>query len=90
MIRFHCFECKNHFEAVNFNLARITISCPVCETQLNLAQSLTRVYGKTVGEQVSKIMEALERLCSKSKNTVLAGHIESAYARITQLWEETQ
>jgi hypothetical protein len=85
---FHCFACKNQFEATHFNLARITISCPVCETQLNITQSLTRVYGKIAGEQIGKIMDALQRVADRSRNSLMGPTIESAYMRISQLCEE--
>ena len=87
MIRFHCFECRRSFEAENFNLARIIITCPVCATHLNIAQSIGRAYGKIVGERVTKIMEALERLCAKSKEN-LATPITLAYIQIKALCEE--
>jgi hypothetical protein len=86
---FNCFVCKNHFEAQHFNLARINISCPCCETNLNIAQSLARVYGKTVGDQISKIMESLQRVADKGKES-LAGTLGDAYAKISKLCEEGQ
>lgn len=86
-MNFHCFACKNQFEAAHFNLARITISCPTCETSLNIAQSLTRVYGKTVGEQIAKIVDALQRVADRSRNSLMGPTIDSAYARISQLCE---
>jgi hypothetical protein len=87
MIYFNCFECHNDFGAEHFNLARITIPCPVCETQLDITQSLTRAYGKTVGEQVAKIMKALEQVAERGKES-MATMIESAYGRIVKLCEE--
>lgn len=89
MIRFNCFACNIDFEAEHFNLARITIPCPVCETRLNIAQSIARAYGKTVGDQVVKIMDALEKVAERSKES-LAAVIESAYGRIVKLCEEMQ
>jgi hypothetical protein len=87
MIRFHCFECHREFQAERFNLANITVTCPVCETHLHIAQSLGRVYGKAVGDAAIKIIAALEKLCDKSKD-VLTIPIDSAYARIVALCEE--
>ena len=88
MIRFNCFECHNDFQAAHFNLACVNINCPICETHLNIAQAITRVYGKTVGEQVTKIMDALVKVADRSRNTLLAPMVESAYARIVKLCEE--
>ena len=87
MIRFHCFECRREFEAEHFNLARITIECPVCATHLDIAQSIGRAYGKVVGEQVSKIMKALAQVAERGKES-MAVMIESAYGRIVKLCEE--
>jgi hypothetical protein len=85
MIEFNCFACKLNFQAERFNVARITIPCPVCEANLNIAQSLGRTYGKFVGEQISKMMAALERVLDKSRNGDLSQTISEVYARITQL-----
>ena len=85
MITFNCFECNLNFQAERFNVARITIPCPVCEANLNIAQSLGRTYGKFVGEQISKMMAALERVLDKSRNGDLSQTISEVYARITQL-----
>ena len=89
MIRFHCFECKRTFEAAHFNLARITIECPVCATHLDIAQSIARAYpeSKLVGEQVFKIMKALAQVAERGKES-MATMIESAYGRIVKLCEE--
>lgn len=87
---FNCFGCRRNFSAEKFNVARITISCPVCETNLNIAQSLARIYGKLVGEQVTKIMTALERLMDKSKSGDLSTAISLAQHRIERLCEEGQ
>lgn len=84
MIRFNCFACNLDFEAKHFNLARITIPCPICETRLNITQSIGRAYGKTVGDQVAKIMDALEKVAERSKES-LTSVIESAYGRIVNL-----
>lgn len=89
MIRFNCFACSLDFEAEHFNLACITINCPICETHLNIAQSIGRAYGKTVGDQVAKIMDALEKVAERSKES-LSSVIESAYGRIMKLCEEAQ
>lgn len=67
-MQFNCYACKQNFSAQHFNIARITISCPICETLLNIAQSLGRVYGELIGQQISKIMEKLERVLSKSRS----------------------
>jgi hypothetical protein len=88
MINFNCFACKLNFQAERFNVARVNISCPVCETSLNIAQSLGRVYGKVIGENVAKIMTALERLMDKSKNGDLNPAISLAQHRIEKLCEE--
>jgi hypothetical protein len=88
MIEFNCFACKRNFQAERFNVARVNISCPVCETSLNIAQSLGRVYGKLVGEQISKVMSALERLLGKSKNGDLNPAISLAQHRIESLCKE--
>ena len=82
MIEFNCFECNLNFQAERFNVARITIPCPVCEAHLNIAQSLGRTYGKLVGEQVSKLMTPLERVLDKSRNGDLSQTISDAYRRI--------
>ena len=87
MIHFNCYACHNNFDARNFNLARITIACPICQTENDIAQCLTRVYGKTVGEQVSKIMKALAQVAERGKES-MATMIESAYGRIVKLCEE--
>jgi hypothetical protein len=84
---FNCFACKRNFEAVKFNVARITISCPVCETNLNIAQSLTRSYGKVVGEQITKIMSALESLLGRSRSGDMTPHILRAQRKIEELCE---
>ena len=86
-MRFNCFVCRLDFHAEKFNIARVTISCPICETNLQIAQSLGRSYGKVVGEQVSKIMEALQRVLSKSKNGDMNPHILLSQRRIEQLCE---
>ena len=85
MIEFNCFVCKRNFQAERFNVARVTIGCPVCATELNIAQSLSRTYGKFVGEQVSKLMTALERVLDKSRNGDLSQTISDVYHRIEAL-----
>lgn len=87
---FNCFVCRLDFHAEKFSIARVTISCPVCETNLQIAQSLGRVYGKLVGEQVAKIMAGLERILDKSKNGDMNPHILLSQRRIEQLCEEGQ
>ena len=88
MIELNCFECKLNFQAERFNVARITIPCPVCEAHLSIAQSLGRTYGKLVGEQVSKIMTSLERVLDKSRNGDLSQTISDVYHRIEALCGE--
>jgi hypothetical protein len=87
---FNCYACRLDFSADKINVARITISCPVCETNLNIAQSLARVYGKVVGEQVAKVMSALERVLAKSRSGDMNPHISLAQRRIEALREEGQ
>lgn len=88
MITFNCFACKRNFQAERFNVARVNIACPLCATELNIAQSLGRAYNKLVGEQVGKLMAALERVLDKSRSGDLSQTISEVYSRITQLCEE--
>jgi hypothetical protein len=84
---FNCYGCKLNFHAEKFNVARVTISCPTCATNLNIAQSITRTYGKVIGEQVSKIMQSLEKLMDKSKSGDLSTAISLSQRRIESLCE---
>lgn len=85
---FNCYGCKCTFRAERFNVARVTISCPICETNLNIAQSITRTYGRVIGEQVSKIMAALEKLMDKSRSGDLSTAISLSQRRIEMLCAE--
>lgn len=89
-MKFHCFACKNRFEASHFNVARINISCPICNTELNMAQSLGRVYGEIAGKQISEIMEALQRVCDRSRNALLAPVVDATYFKISKICEEAR
>jgi len=88
-MEFHCFVCRNRFEAEHFSLARVTIACPVCNTNLDIVQSLARAAGDTAGLQkrLSDIMEPLKRVCAKSKEATLAPIIDLAYGRIRAIME---
>jgi hypothetical protein len=84
----NCYVCKRDFTAAHFNVGRITISCPVCETNLNIAQSAGRVYGDLVGKQISGISEKLERVLSKSRSGDQTDIINLSQRRIEKLCEE--
>ena len=88
MIHFTCYACHFGFDAQHFNLARVTIACPVCQTENDIAQRVTRTYGKVVGEQVTKIMEGIQRVADRSRNALMTTVLDSAYQRIVTLCEE--
>jgi hypothetical protein len=73
--------------AQNFNLIQVTIPCPVCETRNSIAQSIGHVYGKRIGEQVSKIVEGLSRVSERSKAD-LRTVIDAAYHKVQTLCAE--
>lgn len=83
---YNCYGCRQDFFAKT-NIARITISCPICNTNLNIAQSLGRFYGEIIGKQISDVMSKLERVLAKSRSGDMSPAILLSQNRIENLCE---
>lgn len=85
---FNCHGCKLNFEAVDFNVARIHIECPICATHNHIGQSLSRVY-PSVGERIIEIMSKLKRTLSKARTSEdYTFVVHRAQYRVEKLVEE--
>jgi hypothetical protein len=76
-----CYSCKLSFSLLGYNPFRQTAICPICGAHVHVAEAAKRAYGDKIGEQVAKILTALTKVKTRSKDdyTFLA---DAALARV--------